>query len=162
MDLKHFLSDRMDISEEVLVQYEVLSTDEEIVGIDIAYYTAATYTAAEEALWIDRNSDGVVTFEEWLLFNTELYAWNQQLSMATSGATALVTADVATNSVDYDNGFFQYGLPAKLDADSDAEITWTEWIVGFTASSDAWALFKMDLGDNYSISPDVWFRSYNE
>jgi len=82
--------------------------------------------------------------------------------MATSGATALVTADVATNSVDYDNGFFQYGLPAKLDADSDAEITWTEWIVGFTASSDAWALFKMDLGDNYSISPDVWFRSYNE
>lgn len=75
----HFLSVRQDISEDVLVQYEVISTIEEIVGINIAYYTDATYTAAEEALWIDRNQDGVVTFEEWLMFNTELQAWNQQL-----------------------------------------------------------------------------------
>jgi hypothetical protein len=82
--------------------------------------------------------------------------------MAASGATALVTADVATNSADYDNGFFQHGLPAKLDANSDDEITWTEWIVGFTASSDAWALFKMNLGDSYSITTDVWIHSVNE
>jgi hypothetical protein len=86
--------------------YTLVYVEVNTTGIILTYYTDATYTDAAEAAWIDRDGNGAVTFEEWMLFNSELKAWTEQLAMAANGATALVTADVITNSAGKDSGFF--------------------------------------------------------
>jgi len=118
-----------------------------------------TYTAAEEALWIDRNSDGVVTLAEWMQFNTDLSTWTFLLQ---SGDSALTTADVPTNAGEHDNRFFQDGVPALLDADSDGSITWTEWITGFTTAQTSFDQYLVELNGNYAITPQTWLGSEDE
>lgn len=86
-----------------MVYYELNQTTVNFTGIDVTHYTNVTYTAAEEALWIDRDSDGCVTLAEWMQFKTDLAAWEFLLA---SGATDLVTADVPAAAGLKDNKFF--------------------------------------------------------
>jgi hypothetical protein len=99
--------------------FKLVAETKMVTGIILTHYTAATFTADEEALWLDRDGNGLIDFAEWLTFNAELNAWTQQLKMAGVGETVLVTADVVTNSDDMDSGFYQDGLPALIDADSN-------------------------------------------
>lgn len=64
-----------------LLQYDALvasnpATDDD-TKIDLAYYTAATYTTAEESAWIDRDNDGAVSLYEWLLLEVGLKGYNE-------------------------------------------------------------------------------------